>query len=160
MNERQKNSLILGGIASSAGVFITKVIGILYVVPFAALATEANLSYYARAYNVYEMVLNVSISGLPFAIATLVAKYMLKENYKTVLLVRKLSTAVLAILGFVMMISLVMLAQPIAQISIAGAADSKIGVAPFCIAPTSPKAVPPRIPPEPEVEADTLAGAK
>jgi len=124
MNERQKNSLILGGIASSAGVFVTKVIGILYVVPFAALATEPNLSYYARAYNVYEMILNVSISGLPFAIATLVAKYMLKEQYKTVLLVRKLSTAVLAVLGFVMMIGLLFLATPIAQISIGGAIDS------------------------------------
>lgn len=120
MNERQKNSLILGGIASSAGVFVTKVIGILYVVPFAALATEPNLSYYARAYNVYEMILNVSISGLPFAIATLVAKYMLKEEYKTVLLVRKLSTALLAVLGFVMMVGLFFLATPIAQVSIGG----------------------------------------
>lgn len=124
MTERTKNSLILGGLTSSAGVFITKVIGILYVVPFAALATEANLSYYARAYNVYEMILNVSISGLPFAIATMIAKYQLKEQYKTVLAVRKLSTAILAVMGFVMMIGLLILAQPIAQFSIAGAANS------------------------------------
>lgn len=124
MNEKTKNSLILGGLTSSAGVFITKVIGILYVVPFAALATEANLSYYARAYNVYEIILNVSIAGLPFAIATMVAKYQLKEQYKTVLLVRKLSTSILALMGFVMMIGLFFLAAPIAQFSIAGAANS------------------------------------
>lgn len=124
MTERTKNSLVLGGLTSSAGVFLTKVIGILYVVPFSALATEANLSYYARAYNIYEIVLNVSIAGIPFAIATLVAKYQLKEKYKTVLLVRKLSTAILAVMGFVMMIGLMVFALPIAQFSVAGSIDS------------------------------------
>lgn len=124
MNDRQKHSLILGGLTSSAGVFISKAIGILYVTPFTMLATAENLSYYARAYNVYEIVLNVSIAGLPFAIATMVAKYTLKGQFKTVLLVRKLSTAILALMGFVAMIFLFLAAQPIAQFSVSGAADS------------------------------------
>lgn len=124
MNDRQKHSLILGGLTSSAGVFISKAIGILYVTPFTMLATAENLSYYARAYNVYEIVLNVSIAGLPFAIATMVAKYTLKGQFKTVLLVRKLSTAILALMGFVAMIFLLLAAQPIAQFSVSGAADS------------------------------------
>lgn len=124
MNDRQKHSLILGGLTSSAGVFISKAIGILYVSPFTMLATDANLSYYARAYNVYEIVLNISIAGLPFAIATMVAKYSLKGQFKTVLLVRKLSTAILALMGFVAMIFLLLAAHPIAQFSVSGAADS------------------------------------
>lgn len=124
MNERHKHSLILGGLTSSAGVFISKAIGILYVSPFTMLATDANLSYYARAYNVYEIVLNISIAGLPFAIATMVAKYTLKGQFKTVLLVRKLSTAILALMGFVAMIFLLLAAHPIAQFSVSGAADS------------------------------------
>lgn len=119
-----KNSLILGGLTSSAGIFLTKVIGILYVIPFSALATEGNLSYYARAYNIYEIVLNVSIAGLPYAIATLVAKYHLKEKYKTILLVRKLSRAILALMGFIMMVGLIVFALPIAHLSIGGAIDS------------------------------------
>ncbi len=124
MNDRQKHSLVLGGLTSSAGVFISKAIGILYVSPFTSLATEANLSYYARAYNVYEIVLNISIAGLPFAIATMVAKYSLKGQFKTVLLVRKLSTAILALMGFLAMIFLLFAAHPIAQFSVSGAADS------------------------------------
>ena len=124
MNERQKHSLILGGLTSSAGIFISKAIGILYVTPFTMLATDANLVYYARAYNIYEIVLNVSIAGLPFAIATMVAKYNLKEQYKTLLLVRRLSTAILALLGFVAMMVMILLAHPIAQFSVSGAADS------------------------------------
>ena len=124
MNDRHKHSLILGGLTSSAGVFISKAIGILYVSPFTMLATDANLSYYARAYNVYEIVLNISIAGLPFAIATMVAKYTLKGQFKTVLLVRKLSTAILALMGFVAMIFLLLAAHPIAQFSVSGAADS------------------------------------
>ena len=124
MNERQKHSLILGGLTSSAGIFISKAIGILYVTPFTMLATDANLVYYARAYNIYEIVLNVSIAGLPFAVATMVAKYNLKEQYKTLLLVRRLSTAILALLGFVAMMVMILLAHPIAQFSVSGAADS------------------------------------
>lgn len=124
MNDKMKNSLILGGLTSSAGIFLTKVIGIIYVVPFTALATEPNLAYYARAYNIYEIVLNVSIAGIPYAIATLVAKYHLKEQYKTVLLVRKLSKAILALMGFVMMLLLMAFALPIAHLSVGGAIDS------------------------------------
>gem|GEM_PF-5466355 len=71
--------------------------------------------------NIYEIVLNVSIAGLPFAIATMVAKYNLKEQYKTLLLVRKLSTAILALLGFVAMMVMILLAHPIAQFSVSGA---------------------------------------
>lgn len=116
--ERFKQSLVLGGLTSSAGIFLTKIIGILYVVPFSALATEANLSYYARAYSVYEIVLNVSIAGMPYAIATLVAKYHLKEQYKNLLLIKKVSMAILALSGFVMMILLMIFALPLAKISI------------------------------------------
>lgn len=124
MNDKMKNSLILGGLTSSAGIFLTKVIGIIYVIPFSALATEPNLSYYARAYNIYEIVLNVSIAGMPYAIATLIAKYQLKQQYKTVLLVRKLSRSILALMGFVMMLALMVFALPIAQLSVGGAIDS------------------------------------
>jgi O-antigen/teichoic acid export membrane protein len=116
--ERFKQSLVLGGLTSSAGIFLTKIIGILYVVPFSALATEANLSYYARAYSIYEIVLNVSIAGMPYAIATLVAKYHLKEQYKNLLLVKKVSSAILALSGFLMMILLMFFALPLAKISI------------------------------------------
>ncbi len=124
MTQRQKHSLILGGLTSSLGIFISKAIGILYVSPFTLLATEQNLAYYARAYNVYEIVLNLSIAGLPFAIATLVAKYHLKEAYKTVLLVRRLSQAILALLGFIAMLILVVFALPIARISVASSIDT------------------------------------
>ncbi len=41
-----------------------------------------------------------------------------------------------------------------------GAISSTIDCDPAAIAPSSPKAVPPRMPPEPEVLSDTLAGAK
>jgi O-antigen/teichoic acid export membrane protein len=124
MTQRQKHSLILGGLTSSLGIFISKAIGILYVSPFTLLATEQNLAYYARAYNVYEIVLNLSIAGLPFAIATLVAKYHLKEAYKTVLLVRRLSQAILALLGFFAMLIVFFLALPIARISVASTIDT------------------------------------
>jgi len=124
MTDRKKQSLIAGGLTSSAGIFLSKALGIIYVVPFAAMATEANLTYYARAYSIYDTVLNISIAGLPFAIAALVAKYTVKDDYKTVVLIRKLSTAILLVFGFLAMAFLIIFALPIAQFTVAGAIDS------------------------------------
>lgn len=96
MNKKQ--SLILGALTSSAGIFVTKLLGIFYMIPFTALAGEHNLTFYSYAYGVYEILLNISLAGLPYAIATMVAKYHLKEDYKSIVFIQKLSTSIM--LGF------------------------------------------------------------
>jgi len=118
MTEGQKKSLIAGGLISTAGIFLTKMLGVLYVSPFTALATSENLSYYARAYSFYDIVVRLSVSGLPFAIATLVTRYVLKEEFKTVLYIRKLAFALMAVIGFVAMVSMFLLATPLAMFSV------------------------------------------
>ncbi|MPN17224.1 hypothetical protein SDC9_164574 [bioreactor metagenome] len=42
---QKKQSLILGALTSSAGIFVTKLLGIFYMVPFTALAGEGNLDF-------------------------------------------------------------------------------------------------------------------
>jgi len=116
MNQRRKQSIIAGGLTSSAGIFISKALGILYVTPFQAMATEANTAFYAYAYTVYDVMLHLSIAGIPFAIAALVAKYMVKNDYKTVILVRRLSTGILLSFGFIAMITLLIFATPITML--------------------------------------------
>jgi uncharacterized membrane protein YhiD involved in acid resistance len=37
MTDRRKQSIIAGGLTSSAGIFLSKALGILYVSPFTAL---------------------------------------------------------------------------------------------------------------------------
>ncbi len=101
-NERIKQSFLAGSLTSSAGIFLAKAIGLLYVVPFTALATENNMSFYSAAYTYYNILLQICSAGLPYAISAIVAKYVNRGDYRTVVLVRKLSTGILSVAGFLM----------------------------------------------------------
>lgn len=102
MSNRKKQSFIAGALTSSAGVFVSKALGLLYIVPFTAMATEPNMVFYSKAYTYYDLLLQICSAGIPFALAALVAKYANNEDYKTVILIRKLSKAILMTSGFIM----------------------------------------------------------
>ena len=121
MTKRQKQSIIAGSLTSSAGIFISKALGLLYIVPFTALAGgESNMIFYSAAYTYYDLLLQICTAGLPFAIAAMVAKYSSREDYKTVVLVRKLSTSILLLSGFIIAIIFVLIATPLSK-SVLGA---------------------------------------
>ena len=73
MTKGKKQSLIAGALTSSAGIFISKALGLLYVVPFTAIAGEANMSFYSVAYTYYDILLSICSAGIPFAVAAMVA---------------------------------------------------------------------------------------
>ncbi|MBQ1440011.1 MAG: polysaccharide biosynthesis C-terminal domain-containing protein [Solobacterium sp.] len=108
-----KQSFILGSLTSSAGIFLSKAIGLFYVVPFTAIATENNMVFYTGAYNYYNILLQISSAGLPYAIAALIAKFASRNDYKSVLLVRRLSTLILGASGLVMMLAFIALSGPL-----------------------------------------------
>ena len=96
-----RQSLITGALASSFGIFLSKLLGLLYVVPLNSFATDANMVFYSVTYTYYDLLLRVSSAGIPFAIAALVAKYYSRNDYRTVLLVKKLGSSFLLASGFV-----------------------------------------------------------
>lgn len=115
MNNK-KQSLLLGGLISSAGILISKFLGLLYVIPFNdILETAANRSYYAQTYNIYSYVLNIATAGLPFAIATLIARYASRGDYRTCLLVKKISFYTMAAFGFICMVCMIVFSNTIAH---------------------------------------------
>lgn len=110
----KKQSLIKGALTGSAGIFFTKLLGLLYVVPLNAMATTTNMAFYSAAYTYYDLLLNVCIAGIPFAVATMVAKYLNRKDYQTVLMIRKLSSMVLFISGIIVGLIFFALAHPLA----------------------------------------------
>ena len=99
--KNKSNTLLIGGLTSTAGMIITKAIGLLYVAPFRAMIGAENYIYYAAGYEVYDLILTISLAGLPFAIAAIVSKYMELEDYKTVMLLKKISHGLLGVFGFI-----------------------------------------------------------
>lgn len=100
-NKKIKQSLLIGALTSSFGVFLSKLLGLIYVSPLTSYAGSSNLTFYSIAYVYYDLLLKVSSAGIPFAIAALVAKYYAKEDYKTVKLVRQLGTSMIMAITFV-----------------------------------------------------------
>ncbi|MDF9823890.1 O-antigen/teichoic acid export membrane protein [Breznakia sp. PF5-3] len=115
MNNK-KQSILAGGLISSAGILISKFLGLLYVIPYdTILQTAQNRVYYANAYNIYSYVLNIATAGLPFAIATLIARYASRNDYRTCLMVKKISFYTMAAFGFICMCAMILFSPMIAE---------------------------------------------
>ena len=115
--ENRRKSIVISGLIGSAGIFISKFIGLFYAVPYSAiLGSDLNSAYYGVAFQLYSYLLNICTAGFPFAIATLVAKYMAKEDYATTLLVKKLSNAMMCLFGFGGMVLVILFSTPLASL--------------------------------------------
>ena len=119
-----KKSIIVGGLIGTGGLFVSKLIGLAYTIPFSyILQSEAYQSVYAQSYNIYAYLLTIFQSGVPFAVATLVARYIALEDAKSVILVKKIAFAILGLTGFVGMTLLFTLSNVIAPAMVAKNAD-------------------------------------
>ena len=118
-----KQSLLIGALTSSFGVFISKALGLLYYSPLSALAGEENMVFYSVTYTYYDLLLKISSAGIPFAIAALVAKYAAKNDYKTALVVKKLGTSLVMALSFISALIFILVSEPLARQSMGGFAS-------------------------------------
>ena len=119
-----KKSFIASSLTTSAGIFITKLIGLFYIVPFKAIVGQQDMIYYSAAFDYYTILLQICSAGIPFALAALVAKYLSKNDYKTVMLVRILATSLLMVSGFVMAVLFIGFSGPLASRALGGTSYS------------------------------------
>lgn len=118
MKNNIQDSLLMGVLASSFGVFLSKVLGLFYYSPLSAIAGESNMAFYSIAYTYYDVLLQVSSAGIPFAIAVLVAKYNSKKDYKSVLLIKKMGISVVLALSLFIGIIFILFAPLLAKQSL------------------------------------------
>lgn len=121
-DNKLQNSLLMGALASSFGIFLSKLLGLFYYSPLSAIAGEENMAFYSIAYTYYDLLLQISSAGIPFAIALLVAKYIAKKDYKTVLLIKKLGTSIVLSLSVAIGFIFVLAATPLAKQSLGASA--------------------------------------
>ncbi len=115
-----KSSIVLSGLIGTGGLFVSKLIGLAYTIPLSYIfSSEAYQSVYSQAYNIYAYLLTIFQSGIPFAVATLVARYMVFEDAKSIQIVKKMAFSILGLTGFVGMILLFSLSNIIAPAMVA-----------------------------------------
>lgn len=124
-SSRIKKSVVLSGLVGTGGLFVAKLLGLVYSIPLSSiLASDAYMGYYGNAYRIYNYILNICTAGFPLAVATVVARYQVKGDYKSLLAIRKLALMILSALGLVGMAFLMILAGPIARVMLQSAGGS------------------------------------
>ena len=72
----KKDSFLKGTLIASIAIIITKILGILYVIPFYKIIGENGGVLYSYAYNIYNLILNISTAGIPIAISMIISEYV------------------------------------------------------------------------------------
>lgn len=114
----KKNSFIGGTIIATLGIIITKIIGLLYVIPFYAIIGDQGGALYGYAYTVYQLFLSLSTAGFPFAISKLTSEYLALEETKAAKDVYYISRKLILILSLVIFVILFVFAPQIGRIII------------------------------------------
>lgn len=70
-----KNSFVKGAFITTIGIVITKLLGILYVIPFHAIIGEKGGALYGYAYTIYLIFMSLSSAGIPLAMSKVISEY-------------------------------------------------------------------------------------
>ncbi|MDN4606974.1 putative polysaccharide biosynthesis protein [Sporosarcina highlanderae] len=112
------SNLVKGTAILTIGLFLSKALGLLYVIPFYAIVGKENIGLYQYAYIPYNLALAIAISGAPLAISKFVSKYNAMGDYATGRKLMKSGMLVMTISGMLSFLVLFFMAEPIAKLVI------------------------------------------
>ena len=71
----KKDNFLKGAFVATLCIILTKILGVIYVIPFYSIIGSKGIILYGSAYNIYAIFLNLSTMGLPLAISKMVSEY-------------------------------------------------------------------------------------
>ena len=119
----KKNTFIQGAFIATLGIVISKILGIIYVIPFYAIIGDQGGALYGYAYNIYSIFLGISQAGLPLAMSKLISEYNTLGYYETKEKIYKVGKIFLNVLGVLCFLILFIFAPQIADLIIGGVTD-------------------------------------
>ncbi|MCD8502580.1 MAG: polysaccharide biosynthesis protein [Bacillaceae bacterium] len=109
------SKLLRGTMVLTASIFISKILGLIYIFPFTAIVGSVGLALYTYGYVPYTVVLSLATLGVPLAVSKFVSKYNALGDYHTGRRLFKSGLIVMSITGFIAFLILFLLASPIAH---------------------------------------------
>jgi O-antigen/teichoic acid export membrane protein len=119
----KKNTFIQGAFIATMGIVISKILGIIYVIPFHAIIGEQGGALYGYAYNIYSIFLGISQAGVPLAMSRLISEYNTLGYYGDKEQIFKVGRTFLNIVGIICFLVLFFFAPQIADLIIGGVTD-------------------------------------
>lgn len=114
----KKNTFMQGAFIASMGIVISKILGILYVIPFYSIIGEQGGALYGYAYNIYSIFLSLSTAGFPLAVSKIISEYNALGYYKEKEQAFKIAKRLLSIIGIICFIVLFIFAPQISSLII------------------------------------------
>ncbi len=113
------SKLVKGTAILTIGLFLSKALGLLYLIPLYAIVGKESVGLYQYGYIPYNIALSIAISGAPLAVSRFVARYNALGDYATGRKLMKSGMLVMALSGVLSFLALYFLAGPIAHLVIA-----------------------------------------
>ena len=114
----KKNSFVEGTVIATVFIFLVKILGMLYVVPFYSIVGSRGAALYSYAYNIYLIFLSISSAGIPNAISKLISEYETLGYLEAKTRTYKISKKIISLLSILSFILLFIFAKPIAHLII------------------------------------------
>lgn len=71
----KKNSFVGGTIVATISIFLVKLLGLLYAIPFYGMIDAPGRALYGYVYTIYSVFLDISIAGIPIAMSKIIKEY-------------------------------------------------------------------------------------
>lgn len=114
----KKQNFMQGAFIATLGIVLSKILGILYVIPFYAIIGDQGGALYGYAYSIYAIFLGISTAGVPLAMSKIISEYNALGYYSLKERAFKLGEKVLNGIGILCFIVLMIFAKPIAYLII------------------------------------------
>ncbi len=113
-----KNTFMQGAFIATLGIVISKILGMIYVIPFYAIIGESGGALYGYAYNIYSIFLSISTAGIPLAISSITSEYNTLGQYANKEKTFRIAKRYLNVIGIISFIVLFVFAKDIAYLII------------------------------------------
>ena len=114
----KKNSFLEGSFIATFNLVVTKIMGMLYVIPFYAIVGTLGGALYSYAYTLYSIFLSIGNAGIPNAISKITSEYNALDLKEAKIRTFKLGKKILGIISMVAFIILFIFAKPLATLII------------------------------------------
>ncbi|KKB37537.1 putative polysaccharide biosynthesis protein [Bacillus thermotolerans] len=112
------SKLIRGTFILTLGTFISKFLGLFYVIPFYAIVGEEATSLYQYGYVPYTIFISLATAGIPLAVSKFIAKYNALEEYEVGRRLFRSGLVIMLLTGFLAFLAMYTFAPVFAQMVI------------------------------------------
>nr|WGE05259.1 lipid II flippase MurJ [Bacillus subtilis] len=114
------SKLLRGTFVLTLGTYISRILGMVYLIPFSIMVGATGGALFQYGYNQYTLFLNIATMGFPTAVSKFVSKYNSKGDYETSRKMLKAGMSVMLVTGMIAFFILYLSAPMFAEISLGG----------------------------------------